>query len=97
MDSIWLWLHAKDSSSNFWDLSHPHGMKLIFYLSLRMAILYSNFHPMDFVASLGLLHVPMPHLKKKFLKLVKRHAKQTPKTIGRIVNCLYNRKYYHNS
>ena len=70
---------------NFWVLSLSHGMKIIFYLSRGMAILHSNFHPMGFVASLALLHVPMAHLKKKFLKLVKRQAKQTPKTIGRIV------------
>ena len=28
------------------------------------------------------------HMKKKFLKLAKRQAKQTPKTIGRIVHYL---------
>ena len=50
-----------------------------------MAILDSNFHPKNFVASLALLHTPEANMKPKFLKSVKRRAKQSPKTIGRSV------------
>ena len=79
--SVW----TSGPGSNFWGLSQPHGMKLIFYLSHGMAVLDGNFWPKNLVASLAILHNTEVHMKKDFLKLVKRHAKQTPKTIVRIV------------
>ena len=61
-----------------------------------MAVLDSNFWPKNLVASLAILHNTEVHMKKDFLKLVKRHAKQTPKTIGRIVwsaqKCPFDKK-----
>ena len=67
-------------------------MKLIFCLSHGMAILHSNFHPMEKSTRLAMLQYPDAHMKKKFLKLAKRQAKQTPKTIGRIVECIQDQE-----
>ena len=53
-----------------------------------MAVSDSNFQPKIFIASLALLHDTRVLMKKKFLKLVKRHANHWPKTIGRIVPSL---------
>ena len=58
---------------------------MIFCLSHGMAIFDGNFHPMGVVASLAMLYYLEAHMKKKFLKLAKKQAKHSPKTIGRIV------------
>ena len=70
---------------------------MIFCLSHGMAIFDGNFHPMGVVASLAMLYYLEAHMKKKFLKLAKKQAKHSPKTIGRIVQSalyLYYAKFF---
>ena len=87
------WINFKNSFSgwapglisNVLDLFH--GIKLIFHLSSGMAIQGTNFHPVWTLASPEgpeLLFILEAHIKKRFSKIVIKHAKQSLKLLAAV-------------